>query len=877
QPLIDAVRQSCETGLHLIQALASVVLPHLPRLWLVTGGAQAVGGRSVTRPEQACLWGLGRVITLEHPEFLPSCLDLDPAELTTESARAAAALFREVWLASPENQIGFATGQRYVARLARTQIGEPEFDRPEFDRPEFGRPEPQNRRLEITEPGSLADLTWRNQPRRVPDAQEVEIRVRATGLNFRDLLNALGLYPGEAGLLGLECAGEVVAVGESVRQFKVGDAVMAIAPGSFSRFVTVAADLVAPCPPHLDFVAAATLPTAFLTAYQGLIQLGQLQPGQRVLIHAAAGGVGQAAVQLVRQAGAEIVATAAPAKWDWLRSQGIQQIFSSRRPDWVEAVRSTGVVDLVLNSLSGELIPASLEVLRPQGCFVEIGKTGIWSPEQVAARRPDIAYHTVDLMQITQEQPGYIQSLFQQLLPRFQTDLQPLSHARFAADQVTDAFRYMQQAKQTGKIVVLGDSNLATARPAPTPRIQIRPDASYLIAGGLGALGLQVAQRLVERGAGHLVLVSRSAASESAQATLAQLQAQGVKLDLIQADLAQPEILTQLQPYLPRLAGVIQAAGCLDDGVLTQQTWERFATAMAAKVQGSWHLHQLTQQQPLDFFVLFSSAATLLGSAGQANYAAANAFLDGLASYRRALGLPGLSLNWGAWQIGMAAGQTLDPGLGVIATEQGLEILELLLASPGEPQIGVLPINWNLWDSPPIPMLEDFAAPSQAELNPAELNRPQTGPTRTGQDRQPAILQELQATAAVERRMRLAAYLSQQLGKILGFTGVIEPQQGLSELGMDSLTSVELRNLLQKSLGCRLPSTLLFDYPTLAALTDYLLNRLELTAAAPAGISTPDLTGLDLTEFDLTELDLTGLSETEAEALLLQTLNQLEQ
>lgn len=815
----QAVEQSCRVSLHLLQALATVVFPQPPHCWFVTAGAQAVGLRSVTSPAQTCLWGMVKTARLEHPELSMTCVDCDPA-LLTSADQIAVHLLNELQDRHQTDQVAFCGSERYVAKLVQRS------------------PEPAvPMQLTLTSRGTLAGLTWQPMTPTAPETHQVTIRVHATGLNFRDVLNALDQYPGEAGPLGLECAGEVVAVGSAVTHLQRGDWVMAIAAGSFATFVTVDARLVVKIPAGLSLSDAATLPTAFLTAGYALQTVAKLRPGERVLIHAAAGAVGQAAIQIARQIGAEIVATAAPTKWPLLQAQGIQQIYSSRSLEFAAAIQQIGGVDVVLNSLSDEFIPHSLVTLRPSGRFVEIGKTGIWQPEQVRTLRPDVVYRTVDLMQITQQQPDQIHSLLTDLLSKFQTgELQPLPKQVFPASQVGAACRLMQQGKHTGKLVV-AQSMAATCR--------IRSKGSYLVTGGLGGLGIKVAHWLAAQGAGHVILVGRQPHSDQAETAIRSIEQLGTTVTVLLADIADPAVPITLLPASTKLYGVIHAAGVLDDGILLHQTWERFQTVLAAKVQGAWNLHKLTQRQPLDFFVMFSSAASLIGSAGQANYAAANAFLDGLAHFRQGQGLPALSINWSAWrEVGIA---TQMPDLSqkvssLITPDQGLEILQYLLQQTA-PQIGVLPFSSESSTANTV-----FTEPSQLVFS--------TDSWR----------QELQALSVDAAYAQLRSYVGQQLAQVLGIAATaIDPQQGLSDLGLDSLTAVEFRNLLQKHLDCRLPSTLLFDYPTLARLTDHLVHRLELQLPSSTQLTAP-----------MTELvEVEQLSETEAEILLLQELERL--
>lgn len=317
-------------------------------------------------------------------------------------------------------------------------------------------------RLVLPTPGVLDGLELRDVPRRPPGAGELEIRVRAAGLNFRDVLYSLGLYPGGAVPLGNECAGEVAALGEGVEGFAVGDAVLAMAPGSFASFVTTRAEWVRHKPTALSDPEAATIPVAFLTSCYALHHLAGMSRGERVLIHAAAGGVGMAAVQLAGRVGAEVFATASPGKWPVVKSLGVEHVMSSRTLDFAdEVMERTGGrgVDLVLNSLADEFIPKSLAALAPGGRFVEIGKRGIWTPEQVTSVRGDVAYFVVDLAATGEEEPARIREMLGELMQGFEDgSLQPLPHRVFPLSEAVRAFRTMAQAKHMGKVVLLPDA-----------------------------------------------------------------------------------------------------------------------------------------------------------------------------------------------------------------------------------------------------------------------------------------------------------------------------------------------------------------------------------------------------------------------------------
>jgi NAD(P)-dependent dehydrogenase (short-subunit alcohol dehydrogenase family)/acyl carrier protein len=459
-------------------------------------------------------------------------------------------------------------------------------------------------------------------------------------------------------------------------------------------------------------------------------------------------------------------------------------------------------------------------------------------------------------------QPALVRSLMAEVLAEVVAGHLPLlPHREFAATATVAAFRYMAHARHIGKIVVKQSS-----------QPQVRADRTYLITGGLGALGLRLAAWLVARGARHLILLGRSGANAAAQETVRQLVAAGVQVMVAAADVTRrddlAEVLAAAENSMPPLGGVVHAAGVLDDGVLIHQDRARLAQVMGPKVAGTWNLHTLTLKQSLDFFVLFSSIVAIAGTAGQGNYAAANAFLDALAHYRRGLGLPALSVNWGAWaDSGMASQLSgrnqrrwTDQGIILILPEQGLEAMAELLAQ-GATQASVLPIDWTMF-------LRQFSREAEPPLY-AEI--PRHGSSKPGQASPPKLLQQLQETAPNKRRPLLAANVQRLVMQALGLDSAqaVDHQQPLSELGLDSLMAVEIRNALGVPVGQTLPVSLLYDYPTIEALTGYLAEQIpgfKLDAKPPAEPSSNDGQGVAA---------LQQATEAEAEALLLKELEAL--
>ncbi|MCP4347732.1 MAG: type I polyketide synthase [Desulfobacterales bacterium] len=865
--LQSSVFLSCGSVLNMIQALTGAGLPEPPRVWLATCGSQNPGTEPVPlQVQQAPLLGLARVISLEHPEFRCTCLDLDPSE----NADNINALFEEILDPDKEDRIAWRGGVRHVARLSGLSGS-------------VIKNQKTKKQVKISQCGVLDNLSLESADRPEPGPGEIEVQVHASGLNFKDVLFALGMLqvPNPEDLtFGFECAGTVSAVGKNVSDISIGDEVIvAMTEGSMGSFVIARTEFVVPKPENISFEEAATIPLTFLTAYYGLVRLAEIKPGDRVLIHAAAGGVGQAALQLAQRAGAEVFATASPGKWEFLKSMGVEHIMNSRNLDFAEQVREitgSGGVSVVLNSLNEEFIPKSFEILGKDGRFVEIGKIGIMTHDQVQEFRPDVSYFPFDLGDVALENPGLITEMLEQIIQGIKEQtLKPLPAKVFSVHDTPDAFRFMAQAKHIGKVIIdcrlpTGDTDKSESR---HQKSKITKQASYLVTGGLGTLGMDAAFWMAEQGAEHLILAGRSAPSDDALEKISQLELKGVHVLTAEADVSIREDTARLiddiiKSDMPPLKGIIHAAGLLDDGILLQQNWDRFKKVMAPKLEGTWNLHTLTRDTELDFFVCFSSAASLLGSPGQGNYAAANAFMDALAHHRRAMKLPGLSINWGPWAgDGMAA--TLSSrdherwaatGMKNIAPEQGFEILGQLLSENENAQVGVVPVSWNKF-------FRQFQGDSISPLFETLLK-----PSMTvfGEPEEQQLIRELENAPVEKRRDILAAHVFSGVARVLGLNPSerIQPDKGFFEIGMDSLTAVELRNSLQASLGCMVSLTLAFDYPTVDSLVDHLVNDvLSLDFESESEIEDEELADMDD--------DMDDMSEDELGALLDEKLDRL--
>ncbi|MET8997332.1 type I polyketide synthase [Amycolatopsis sp. NPDC004169] len=753
---------------------------HPGRLVVVTRDAE-------TDPAGAAARGLVRSAQTEHPGRF-QLLDLDGSphpDLATLPA---------------EPQIDLRDGVFTAPRLARAQA--------------LAVPD-QHWRLTTTGT-TLDDLALRPQPETPLAEGEVRVAVRAAGVNFRDVLIALGMYPDPAAVLGSEAAGIVTEVGTGVTGLAVGDRVFGLFTGAFGPEAVTDARLLVPVPGGWTFAEAASVPVAFVTAYYALFDLGHLAAGQSVLVHAAAGGVGMAAVQLARHRNAEVFATASPAKQDAVRALGVEHVASSRDLGFATQFPR---VDVVLNSLTGPFIDASLGLLTPGGRFLEMGKTDLRDPE-------DVTYLPFDL---GDPGPDRIQEILRHLLALFADGaLHPLPTRTWDVVRAPDAFRFISQAKHVGKNVL--------TLPVPPD-----PDGTVLVTGGTGTLGALVARHLVTtHGVKNLLLTSRRGPDAPGAAELvAELTAAGATVRVESCDVAnRAELEALLAPV--NLTGVVHTAGVLDDGVIASLTPERLGTVLRPKTDAALHLDALTRDRDLAWFALYSSLAGVAGAAGQAGYAAANAALDALAARRRAEGLPGVSLAWGQWAAasGMTAGlddedlsRIARSGIGALGTEEALALFD---AAQVAGAACVVPVRVDL-----------AALRAQAEHLPAlwhglvRVRTRRAAGLPSGTD---GLAARLAGLSGDDVRRFLLDLVRTHVAAVLGHDGAdaVEPAKAFKDLGFDSLTAVELRNRLTAVTGLRLPATVIFDHPNPQALAALLQAELigDAGPATTAAITT---------------------------------------
>ncbi len=787
--------------------LAAERLEH-SRLVVVTERAVAArAGDHATGLAAAPAWGFLRVAQLEQPDRF-HLVDVDGRESSLRRLRAA--------LASAEPQLALRDGEAYAARLIHADaeaMAVPPADATAW-------------RLSSSGPGTLDNLVLEPcAADRQPLADgEVRVAVRAAGMNFRDVLIALGMYPGEA-LIGSEAAGVVLDTGAGVTDLAPGDAVMGLfSDGAVGPVAVADRRALTRVPAGWTFVQAAGAPVAFLTAYYALRDLADLRPGQRLLVHAATGGVGMAAVQLARHWGAETYATASTPKWGTLHAMGFdaRHVADSRTLAFEETFRAaTGGdgFDVVLDSLAGEFVDASLRLMPRGGRFLELGKTDVRDPAEVAARHPGVAYRAFETVE---SGPDHVQRMLTDLDRLFaQGALTPLPVTAFDVRQAPQAFRLMSQARHTGKLV------LTVARP-------LDADGTVLVTGGTGTLGAAVGRHLVTaHGARHLLLVSRRGI-EAAGAAQLQAELAGLGADVVvrACDVADREDLRRLLDEIPPehpLTAVVHSAGVTDDAAVTVLEARQLDPVLRPKVDAAWQLHELTAAHDLSAFVLFSSLAGTLGNPGQANYAAGNTYLDALAAHRHARGLPAVSLAWGLWQS--ASGITAElfddkrhaVAHSLLTTMSDAEALALfdIGLDGGRPDLVPAGIN-----------LGAVRAAADTRAAPAVL-RGFLHPTRRQVGgraaRQGALQRELAGRSEAEQQALLLDLVRDNVGAVLNHPApqTIDPRRPFQEIGFDSLTAVELRNRLNAETGLRLPATLIFDYPHAAALAGHLHERVS--------------------------------------------------
>ncbi|WP_354106819.1 sulfolipid-1 biosynthesis phthioceranic/hydroxyphthioceranic acid synthase [Bradyrhizobium sp. LB14.3] len=816
----DAARANISSLLHVTSALTDC--EGWPRLFVVTCMAQRVLPDDTVQLAHAGVRGWLRAIGAEFPALHPTQIDVNlKADVSL--------LQRQLLSGSDEDETALRGASAYVARLQRSPLGQ--ADRCTVDR-DAAR---DGLRVEIRVPGDLQSLEMAAFERRAPDAGEVEVAVHTTSLNFADVLVALGQYPlldGRAQGLGLDFAGIVTSVGPGLSPFRVGDRVAGLCcGGAWGTYLTCDARLLVAIPRTLTDAEAAAILTTTATAWYGLEDLARIGPGDKVLIHSATGGVGQAAVAIARAANAEIFATAgSEARRELLRANGISHVYDSRTAAFAEEIRRDTAgygVDIVLNSLTGASQRAGLELLATGGRFIEIGKKDIYGGTWLGLSpfKRNLSFFAVDLAQMCMTAPARVQALLSRVMRLAAEERLPLPDiATYPLADAAGAIRIVSGAGHTGKLVLTVPRTGHYRVPeAPNRLTPFRRAGAYIVTGGLGGLGLFLADAMSAAGAARVILNARSKPTGAAASMLVAMRARGTEVEVISADIAEPSTARRLVEAatatgLP-LRGVLHGAAVVEDGILPSVTEERLHRNWAPKAEGAWHLHEATLKHQLDWFCCFSSVAALFGSPGQSAYAAANSWLDTFTQWRRAQGLPSSAIAWAAWaDIGAGAHLSARGDARMIEPSDGVYAFETLLRHDrgyaAYAHLDGTPWLTTLSARSPFGMAVSRAPDAAAD----PTRRPRAEFERTPPDERPALLRRL---------------IIEHLGVILRRT--VNPDRSFFDYGLDSLGTLQLLVALEADTGVRLRAV---DATTVRALADTLSGAMQ--GLQPAGADARD-------------------------------------
>jgi acyl transferase domain-containing protein/acyl carrier protein/short-subunit dehydrogenase len=810
---------------HLIQELTKQNLS--PKIICITKGSQSYKNDK-SNISLSTLWGMGRVILNEHPELSFTRVDLSSVDNAVEKE-----IYNKIITENaPENEWIIRNDKAFVARLNAFQSEDTPIVK--TLQPAAGQPF----KAFIDEPGVLDRITLKAVSRNLPKSDEVEVEIKSVGLNFVNLMSAFGIYPGkEKGFttLGAECSGIITKVGKAVSTLKVGDEVVGLAYDCLASHAITNAALLRKKPTGLNFQEAAAIPTVFITAYYGLVHLGRLKKGERVLIHSAAGGVGLAAIQIAKAIGAEIYATAGThEKRKHLQSLGIHYVYDSHSLDFAnEIIKDTNGlgVNVVLNSLTGEAMLSSLKLLGSFGRFIEIGKKDVYENSVIGMSIFDkaISYSMMDLDKMMRECPAVLGNLLEEILSNFDSgQYQPLSSEVFSIKKVKQAFERLSDASHIGKITLSLENENPEIESSQFPKTSFSSDATYLLTGGYGGLGITFTQWMIENGAQNIILVGRSGPKPFAQKIIQSLNENGANITIANADISSKTELEKILQNIPQqqpLKGVMHLAGILEDAAISNLNFEQYQRVLKPKVNGAWHLHELTQHLNLDFFVLFSSSALLFGSPGQAAYVAANAYLDQLSAIRKSKGLAALSINWGTVsEVGLAAeasnraDRLAEEGILTMSPAECIAVYSSI-ANANNNAIGAFRFDLSKWQNAYLsaaknPFFEhlrsDFVEENDHSISFIES------------------LRQIKNQDAIADAIELK--LKELVGSVVKKSAdKINNKTPFKSLGIDSLMSIQLKNKLEATFEIPISVTSLWTYSNIREYIKYLLDELNIS------------------------------------------------
>ncbi|KZF20978.1 hypothetical protein L228DRAFT_284065 [Xylona heveae TC161] len=818
-------------------AIKTIIKSSEGLLWVTEGAAN-----NPSRPESALFHGLARSLRAEHESFPLITADLATFDRQApgDAAENLVSLLQHI-LKNPReqepeylNENGYwwvnrclesaETNGQIHGRINHQASGSDKTEPQPFY--QQGRP----LKLNIKTPGLLDTLRFEDDARAAdplgPD--EVEIEVKASGVNFRDIMICTGQMSDSS--LGLECAGTIRQIGSQVSHLKIGERVTAWTKGNYSNYARTHAQLAQSIPDDMSYAVAASLPIVFTTVIYGLQHIARLRKGESVLIHAAAGGVGQAAIILSQWIGADIFVTVGTPKKRELvqREFGIPEnrIFSSRDLSFAQQIKKlTGGrgVDVVLNSLAGEALDATWDCIAMFGRFIEMGKKDIVDNRRLgmAPFLRNVTFSSIDLMTVFKHNVSLAAQLMQETRDLIRTKaIRPVPSIKtFPFSQFEEAFRFMQQGKHVGKIVMVPrEDDIVQAVPRSSGPYVFPEDASYLITG-FGGLGRSMARWMASRGAKNLIFASRSGVTRPAVKDLVdELGQSGVRVEVLQVDITdKPAFKSELDRILhvlPPVRGVIQAAMVLEDHIFENMSLEAFNNGIRPKVQGTWNLHEITIGQPLDFFIILASAVGVLGNSGQANYSAGNAFEDALAQYRRSQGLPAISIDLGMMlsvgavaedETGLVRRNLERKGFVGIEEEEFLVMLEIAIQDSNQQQHsqmitgiqtqstvgggeGGIALDEPSWKSSPV-----FS--HLPKLNVRSSSNANSEGVQSTQALLKAALSFNDAVTIIVNAItiKLSRSLMIEIAEL-------DPTRPTSAFGIDSLIAVELRNWFQKEM-----------------------------------------------------------------------------
>ncbi|MCG8331292.1 MAG: type I polyketide synthase [Chitinophagales bacterium] len=835
--LYDATLEQTISISHLAQALAQTRSEETTRLTILTQGTYALNDSDLLEEQSLAngpITGLGALISNEHPNISCQMIDLQ----STEEQGSISELVQI--LKSPPTYLDIALrgGRCLFKTLLPKTLQNQQSQSFETNTDETAVA------LAIGQAGQVDSLYFREIKRRAPNPDEIEIEVSAAALNFKDLLKVMGQISPKViegtyfeAAFGMECAGIVTAVGSNIKDWKVGDEVVAAAPkGCFRSHITITPTYVVPKPSTLSFEEASVL-IPYLTTYHGLIDIAQIQEGESILIHNATGGVGMAAIQIAKWKGARIIATAGtPEKKDLLKSIGIEYIAHSRDLAFAKQVMewTDGKgVDIVINAIAGESLFQSFNVLAPFGRFIEVGKRDIAENTGLPMNNfnKSLTFAAIDIDLMLKLKPAKAQSLLRAIGEAFEAGhFYAMPTQVYEAAQVADAFLLMRQSKHIGKVMLKLKGQPIEARKDISPKAWLDKAGAYLITGGTRGFGLEIAKYMASHGAAQLILVSRSGLkTAAAQQTVAEIEATGTKVIVSATDISQPNAVQLLSTHLKEnsipLKGIVHGAMVLDDGFLLDMTPERYQKVMLPKAKGALNLYQHLASDKLDFFLCFSSISSIVGNVGQANYVAANSFLDHFVHYLRAKGIPGIGINLGVLgDTGVVARDSdiekvlASSGMYAFSNTEALEGLQQIIRHKPT-QISFFNLDWERW------MLTQPHAQIPSRFS-SIISQQGTGTNISPQLE--TLIIELSGKDESEQLEYLETEVAKGIAQVLRIPlNQISREKGINQLGIDSLMTVELSNHLMKSLGLEVSNMELISGPSIRQLAKILYSKID--------------------------------------------------